>query len=177
MKTLRRFWICLRGITNGFGNRLGKRFSPVAVMVLFGLAVALSVWGDITTMAISSGSVTVTSSSSTTLNFPISRGPDTSYDAFLQYQTQDGTAIAGTDYTAASGSIIIPAGTTSATIPMTVAGSTSNPADKTFQMLLLGGGGAARTFTPSFADQQAFDTGNTRTSVVGPRLGRESDRQ
>ena len=109
-----------------------------AVLVL----VALSVWGDPTTLTISNASATVTSSSSTTLDFPISRGPDTSYDAFVQYQTKDGTAIAGTDYTAASGSLVIAAGTTSATIPVTVAGSTSNPADKTFQMLLLGGGGA-----------------------------------
>jgi hypothetical protein len=31
--------------------------------------------------------------------------------ALLLHQTQDGTAIAGTDYTAASGSIVIPAGT------------------------------------------------------------------
>src|SRR5271156_3548550 len=140
----------------GTANRFGNRFGAIAAMVLFGVAISLSVWGDLTTLTISSGSVTVTSSSATTLDFPISRGPDTSYDAFLQYQTQDGTAIAGTYSTAASGSIVIPAGTISATIPVTVNGSTSNPADKTFQMLLLGGGGAARTFTPSFATQQSF---------------------
>src|SRR5271170_12089 len=147
-----RVWRSLRGTTSKFG--------PIAALVLAGLAISLSVWGDLTTLTISSGSVTVTSSSSTTLNFSISRGPDTSYDAFLQYQTQDGTAIAGTDYTAASGSIVIAAGTTSATIPVTVAGSTSNPADKTFQMLLLGGGGAGGSFTPSFAAQQTFATGS-----------------
>jgi hypothetical protein len=37
---------------------------------------------------ISNASVTVTSASSVTLNFPIARGGDTSYDAFVQYQTQ-----------------------------------------------------------------------------------------
>ncbi len=119
-------------------SRLSISAGLGAVLVL----VALSVWGDPTTLTISNASTTVTSNSSTTLDFPISRGPDTSYDAFVQYQTQDGTAIAGTDYTAASGSMVIAAGTTSATIPVTVAGSSSNPADKTFQMLLLGGGGA-----------------------------------
>jgi len=67
-----------------------------AAMVLLGLAIALSAWGDPTTLTISNASVTVTSSSSTTLNFPISRSGDTSYDAFVQYQTQDGTAVAGT---------------------------------------------------------------------------------
>jgi trimeric autotransporter adhesin len=128
-------------------------------MVLLGLSVSLSVWGDPTTLAISNAKVAVTSSSSTTLDFPISRGGDTSYDAFIQYQTKNGTAIAGTDYTAANGSLVIPAGTTSTTIPVTVAGRSGNPPDKTFQMLLLGGGGAARSFTPSFAAQQAFATG------------------
>src|SRR5271156_2180627 len=108
----------------GTANRFGNRFGAIAAMVLFGVAISLSVWGDSTTLTISSGSVTVTSSSSTTLDFPISRGPDTSYDAFLQYETQDGTAIAGTDYTAAFGSIVIPAGMTSATIPVTIACNT-----------------------------------------------------
>ncbi len=61
---------------------------------------------------------------------------------------------------------MIPAGTTSATIPVTVSGSTSNPADKTFQMLLLGGGGAARTFTANFAAQQTFASGGDPNSVT-----------
>ncbi len=135
-------------------------------MVLLGLSLSLSVWGDPSTLAISNASVTVTGSSSTTLHFPISRGGDTSYDAFVQFQTQNGTAIAGTDYTAASGSLVIPAGTTSTTIPVTVAGRTSNPPDKTFQMLLLGGGGAARSFTPRFAAQQTFATGSVPDSVT-----------
>src|SRR5208337_4477693 len=91
-------------------------------------------------------------------------GGDTSYDAFLQYQTQDGTALAGTDYTAASGSLIIPAGQSSATIPVTITGSTTNPPDKTFQMLLLGGGGG--TFTPSFAPPQNFVTNRPYSVTV-----------
>ena len=143
-----------------------KHKSLTATMVLLGLAIALSVWGDPTTLTISNASVTVTGSSSTTLDFPISRGGDTSYDAFVQYQTKNGTAIAGTDYTAASGSLVIPAGTTSTTIPVTVAGSSINQSDKTFQMLLLGGGGAARSFTPSFAAQQTFATGTYPHSVT-----------
>jgi len=136
----RRFWRCAPGILN--------RFGLIAAIVLLGLSVSLSVWGDPTTVAISNASVTVTSKSSTTLNFPISRGGDTSYDAFVQYRTKDGTAIAGTDYTAATGSRVIPAGTISTTIPVTVAGRSSNAPDKTFQMLLLGGGGAARSLSP-----------------------------
>ena len=141
-----------------------KHKSLTATMVLLAVGIALSVWGDPTALTISNGSVTVTSNSASTLDFPISRSGDTSYDAFVQYQTQDGTALAGIDYTAASGSIVIPAGTTSATIPVTVAGSTSNTRpSKTFQMLLLGGGGAARSFTPSFATQQTLPPAACRT--------------
>jgi hypothetical protein len=157
IKSCSRFWMYVR--------RIAQKFGLITAMVLFGLAISLSVWGDPTSLTISNASVTVTNSSSTTLDFPISRGPDTSYDAFLQYQTQDGTAIAGTDYTAASGSIIIPAGTTSATIPVTVAGSTSNPADKTFQMELLGGGGGTLAGL-GFATQQTFATGTNPQSVT-----------
>ena len=143
-----------------------KHKSLTATTVLLGVAIALSVWGDPTTLTISNASVTMTGTSSSTLDFPISRSGDTSYDAFLQFETMDGTAIAGTDYTTAMGSIVIPAGTTSATIPVTVAGSSSNHPNKTFQMLLLGGGGAARSFTPSFATQQAFGTGTRPISVT-----------
>jgi hypothetical protein len=117
-----------------------KHKSLAATMAVFALGIALSVWGDPTTLSISNGSVTVTNPSSTILNFPISRTGDTTYDAFLQYQTVDGTAIAGIDYTSASGSIVIPAGATSATIPVTVSGSNINRPDKTFQMQVLGGG-------------------------------------
>jgi len=130
-----------------YTRRLPNRFGLIAAMVLLGLSLSLSVWGDPTTLAISNASVTVTGSAPTTLHFPIARGGDTSYDVFVQFQTQNGTAIAGTDYTAVSGSLVIPAGKTSTTIPVTVAGSKSNAPDKTFQMLLLGGGGAARSFS------------------------------
>jgi hypothetical protein len=118
------------------------------------------------TLAISNAKVTVISGDSTKIDFPIWRGGDTSYDAFVQYQTKNGTAIAGKDYTAASGSLVIPAGTTSTTIPVTVAGSKTNPPAKTFQMLLLGGGGAPRSFTPSFTAQKTFDTDVNPQSVT-----------
>ena len=144
-------------------------------MVLLAVGIALSVWGDSTTMSISNGSDTVTSRSSTTLNFPITRSGDASYDAFLQYQTEDGTAIAGTDYTAAMGSLLIPAGTTSSTIPVTVAGSISNPPDKTFQMLLLGGGGAARSLHAQLRHPADFRRGYPAT--IGDGGGRQRRRQ
>jgi hypothetical protein len=135
-------------------------------MVVLAVGLAISVWGDSTTLTISNGSVTVTRDTPFTLNFPIALNGDTSYDAFLQVQTVDGTAVAGVDYTAAMGSIVIPAGQTSATIPVTVAGSNSSQPDKTFQMQLLGGGGAGMGFTASFAAQQSFGAGSSPASVA-----------
>jgi hypothetical protein len=140
-----------------------------AAMLVLAVGIAFSVWGDSTTLSISNGTDTVTGSSSSILNFPISRGGDTTYDAFLQYQTLDGTAIAGTDYTAAIGSLIIPAGMSSGTIPVTVAGSMVNQASKTFQMVMAGGGGA-KSFTPSFAAQQTFGAGSVPQAVVAADL-------
>jgi hypothetical protein len=143
-----------------------KHKSLTVSMVVLGVALALTVWGDSTTLSIANGSDTVTGNSPSVLNFPISRSGDTSYDAFLQYQTVDGTAVAGTDYTAASGSIVIPAGALGATIPVTIAGSSTLQPDKTFQMQLLGGGGAGMGFTPSFATERPFEVGIEPTSVT-----------
>ncbi|MGO9607330.1 MAG: FG-GAP-like repeat-containing protein [Candidatus Binataceae bacterium] len=143
-----------------------RHASLVAAVVLMVVGAPLLALGDPTTLTISGGSDTVTSPSSTTLNFPITRSGDTTFDAFVQYQTQDGTAVAGVNYTAASGSIVIPANASSTTIPVTILGSSSLQVDKTFQMLLLGGGGAARSFTPSFAAQQTFVAGSGPISVT-----------
>src|SRR2546423_1637564 len=71
-----------------------------------------------------------------TMSFPVTRTGATNYDLYFRYHTADGEAVAGTDYTAASGTIVIPAGSASATIPVTIAPFTSTASDKTFSMLL-----------------------------------------
>jgi trimeric autotransporter adhesin len=150
-----------------------NRHSPLAMRASLGLAALLVLlpllaFGDASTATISGGSATVTSSSSTTLNFPVVRSGDLSYDAFLQYQTLDGTAVAGTNYTAASGSVVIPAGTSSATIPVTILGSATNLPESAFQMLLLGGGGGV--FTSSFGAQQDFGAESEPIAVAAADL-------
>ncbi len=69
-----------RAATNWLGDIGVKRKSVTATMALLGMAIALSARGDPTTLTIMNASVTVTSSSSTTLDFPIARSGDTSYD-------------------------------------------------------------------------------------------------
>ncbi|MGO9450712.1 MAG: FG-GAP-like repeat-containing protein [Candidatus Binataceae bacterium] len=141
-----------------------KRNSLVAGIVLLVVGIPLFALGDSSTLTLSGNSVTVTSTSSTTLDFPITRTGDTTFDAFVQYQTTDGTAVGGVNYTAANGSVVIPAGESSAMIPVTILGSSSLQQDETFQLQLLGSGGGA--FTASFATQQTFATGNTPYSVA-----------
>ena len=55
-----------------------------------------------------------------TLNFTITRTGDTSGSAQVDYATSDGTALAGTDYTAASGRLIFAPGDTSRTLSVTL---------------------------------------------------------
>jgi serine protease len=55
-------------------------------------------------------------------------------DLTFDYDTMDGTATAGSDYVAASGSGVIPAGSTSATVNVTVNGDTDVEADESFSL-------------------------------------------
>ncbi len=55
-----------------------------------------------------------------------------SVDVSVDYQTKDGTAIAGQDYIASSGTITISAGTTSILIPITIISDTLDEPNETF---------------------------------------------
>jgi hypothetical protein len=158
-----------RGRMAAWSKSAPRALALWAAMALLGLALALVAWGDATTLSISSASVTITGPAPATLNFPIVRGGDASFDASVTYQTANGTALAGTDYTAASGSLLIPSGIISAQIPVTVAGRGSPSPDKTLQMLLLGAIGA-QSFTASFAAQQPFATGDGPQAVAAADL-------
>lgn len=105
-----------------------------------------------------------TSSKPVTMQFPVTRSGDLGVDAVLAYHTVDGTALAGTDYTAASGSILIPAGVSSATIPITIAASNKNLPNQTFQLLLDSATGIGPA--PTFAAPQSFAVGPTPYSVA-----------
>ncbi|HXD83736.1 MAG TPA: FG-GAP-like repeat-containing protein [Rudaea sp.] len=89
--------------------------------------------------------------------FPVTRSSDTSYAAVLNYHTMDGTAIAGTDYTAVTSSIVIPTGSTTANIPVTLAANTTGNISQTFQLLLDATTGIGPA--PGFGTQQQFSTG------------------
>ena len=52
----------------------------------------------------------------------------------VTYATADGTAIAGTNYTAATGTITFPAGTTTEQVPVTILGGVASTADFTLNL-------------------------------------------
>jgi hypothetical protein len=111
---------------------------------------------DTTTLSLA-GASQATSSTPVLLRFPLIRSGDTGYDAVMSYHTVDGTALAGTDYTAASGTITVPAGSTAITIPVTLATNTGGTTNQTFQLSIDSATGIGPA--PSLAAQQTFATG------------------
>ncbi len=73
-------------------------------------------------------------------------GPLTSSVSF-NYATANGTAIAGTDYVATSGSASIPAGKTSAVIPVTLLGTAPPGSNKTFTFTISNASGGTTIYT------------------------------
>ena len=134
-----------------------------AALVGLGLCASLPVLADTTTLTVSSASKG-TSNIPVLLKFPVARSGDTTYDTVLTYHTLDGSAVAGIDYTAATGSISLPAGATSILVPVTIAANPSPGPDITFQLVLDTATGIGPA--PNFAAQQTFATGALPYSVT-----------
>jgi hypothetical protein len=77
-----------------------------------------------------------------TMQFTIDLTSASSNAVTVNYQTSNSTAIAGTDYTAAAGTLIIPAGKTSGIIPVTVLPDQAATTNKVFYLSLSGVSGA-----------------------------------
>ncbi|QBB71425.1 hypothetical protein ELE36_14260 [Pseudolysobacter antarcticus] len=102
---------------------------------VFGICATLPAFADSSTLTISAASVHV-DNAPTTLYFPITRSGDISYDTVLNYHTVDGSAMAGIDYTANTGSVSLLSGSSSASIPVTITPSAPTSASNSFKMLL-----------------------------------------
>ena len=71
------------------------------------------------------------------VTFTVTLDPVSGKDVTVKYATADGTAEAGRDYTARSGSLTIPAGETSETVDVPVSDdATSEPEEETFTLVL-----------------------------------------
>src|SRR5262249_58033402 len=74
--------------------------------------------------------------------FTLTLSRATNVDVTVQYATADITAAAGSDYTAASGTVIIPAGQTTATVTVAVTGDRLPEPTETFAVNLTAATGA-----------------------------------
>lgn len=129
-----------------------------------GLLCPLAALSSSSFISVNDASLTVTGSGAATLNFPVTRGFDQRYDAYLPYETVDGTAVAGSDYVAASGVLALPFGTTDAVLPITVSGSAVNQPDKSFTVRFgpaVGSGPA-----PTFEAPQLLAVGSGTQDVI-----------
>ena len=115
-------------------------------------------------IAISDASIAEGDSGSVMMEFTVSRTGDLTVPVTVGYTTADGTAQAGMDYTAETGTVSIPAGATSTTIAIPVIGNLLLQADRSFSVTLTGADGGPRA--AGFGVQQPFSTGFGPFSVA-----------
>ena len=94
-------------------------------------------------VSVNSASVAEGNAGATLLNFPVSLTFPAKTPVTVQYATADGTATAGSDYTAAAGTLTFSAGEFRKTIAVTVAGDTRHEPDETISLALSGPENAA----------------------------------
>ncbi len=100
---------------------------------------------DTISFVVSDASVTEGNSGTTLLNYTVSLTRPLTKSATVNYATADGTATAGSDYQAASGTLTFAAGQTARTVSVTVYGDTIVEADETVLLNLSGASGARST--------------------------------
>ncbi|SER06606.1 RHS repeat-associated core domain-containing protein [Nitrosomonas sp. Nm51] len=134
---------------------------------------------DITVSPISVSSPSVSEGNTGTQQavFSIQLEQPLSTNLILNYQTIDGTAIAGEDYVAAGDSVTIPAGQTETTIQIAINGDTDLETEETFTLAITPQGGA-ETFNaaatiiaddvqqPPVAELDAYSVANGATLTV-----------
>jgi hypothetical protein len=100
-------------------------------------ATATKTWVDrrVATVSINDVSVTEGDTGTTPATFTVSLSEVVDGDVTVFYSTSDGTATAA-DYNAASGSVTIPGGSTSATVQVDVLGDVIDESDETFNVNL-----------------------------------------
>jgi hypothetical protein len=104
------------------------------------------------TVSVSDATVTEGNTGTVNATFTLTFAYASNVDVTVHYATADITAAAGSDYTAAAGTVTIPAGQTGATITVAVRGDRLGEADETFAVNLSAATGA------TIADGQGIGT-------------------
>jgi chitinase len=89
-------------------------------------------------VSVSNASVTEGDSGTALETFTVTLDAPSGQEAFVDYTTSDATALAGVDYTAATGTVSIPAGSTQATFDVAVLGDLLYEGSETFTVMLSG---------------------------------------
>jgi hypothetical protein len=116
-------------------------------------------------ISISDSSVVEGDSGSVNMMFTVTRTGDMTSTVVVGYTTADGTALAGTDYVAQTGTVTIPSGASSATISIPVIGNTIVQGNRSFSVQLTN---VVDMCGPSItlAPQQTFGTDNNPWSIA-----------
>jgi hypothetical protein len=139
---------------------------------------------DVPGVSVSDATVTEGQSGSTPATFTVSVTPAPATTATVTYTTADGTANAGSDYTATSGTLTFNPGTTQLGVAVPVLGDTIAEPDETFRFVLTGATNATVVDAEGLGlivnDDAAVGTGfhplppcrvvDTRTAAGGPAL-------
>ncbi len=133
--------------------------ATLAIALVFAMASAGTARASSTAVTLGSANAIVSSGSPVTMSFPLERAGDLGFDTWLRYETENGTAVAASDYVAASGSLRVPAGSSAESVPVQAVGNSSFSPDKQFTLRLLSATGIGPT--PSFAERAKFDAGGT----------------
>jgi hypothetical protein len=123
------------------------------------------------TLSIADATTTEGNSGSKALVFTVTLSPAAASTVTVGYATADGSATAGSDYTAASGTLTFTAGQTSKTVSVTIAGDTAVEPDETFLVNLsnptnatLSDGQATGTITNDDQDPSSLTISDATTN-------------
>ena len=108
------------------------------------------------------------SGDSATLEFTVTLTPAATVEVTVDWASADGTATAGTDYTAGSGSLTFGAGETSRTVSVPVTGNDVDEPDKTFTVELSNASGAVLGEATGIGTITDDDDAPTVTLVLTP---------
>ena len=117
---------------------------------------------DVPGLSVADASVAEGDSGGTTMTFTVTLNPAAVSPVTVDWATADGTATAGTDYTAGNGSLTFNAGDSTKTVSVTVTGDDVDEPDETFTVTLSNVSGA------TIADAEA--TGTIRDDDAEPTV-------
>ncbi len=182
------YYLGVSGSGNAAYNPLdGSATADATSTGLYTLSAALA---TLPALTVASPAAVAPTAAGATLSFTVSLDQPAAAAVTVDYATADVTAAAGTDYTAASGTLTIPAGQTSGTVTVPVLVDTSQSGQLTFDLnltnpspnALLDGGQAVGTITDLPVSQLPFGNGARATyadaagrrvvvSLAGPGTG------